>query len=293
MELRTLKYFVTVAEELNITKAAEKLNICQPPLSSQIKHLEEELGSRLFLRGKRQLQLTEAGQLLYRRAKEIIRLSDKAEEEIVSMKEGMGGTISLGLADEVAANLASEWIYGFLKQHPLVHFKISGGNSDELIEKMRSGLISLAVITAPYDQQLLNSFSLSREPTMVLLNPHHPLAQSESTFVELVDLIDQPLITPSRPAKVENIHRWFRPFAAEANIICQTDNLLTATALTRRNIGITITTKIDTIPDSTLIAKEIRGIASLTEYLFVWRKGHPLLTVEESFIDYIKEVRTI
>ena len=81
MELRTLRYFVTVAEELNITKAAALLRISQPPLSSQIKNLEEELGTELFVRGKRQLALTDAGKLLYQRAKDILSLSEKASAE--------------------------------------------------------------------------------------------------------------------------------------------------------------------------------------------------------------------
>ena len=72
MELRTLQYFVTVAEELNITRAAEKLHMSQPPLSAQIKNLEAELDTVLFIRGKRHLKLTESGQLLYRRAKDIL-----------------------------------------------------------------------------------------------------------------------------------------------------------------------------------------------------------------------------
>ena len=99
MEIRVLRYFVTVAEELNITRAAEKLNISQPPLSSQIKALEQELNTTLFIRGKRHLQLTDSGKLLYRHAKEILSLSDKASDEIRLMGKAMNGTISIGLVD--------------------------------------------------------------------------------------------------------------------------------------------------------------------------------------------------
>ena len=95
MNLRTLHYFVTVAEELNITKAAEKLHMSQPPLSSQMKLLETELNTVLFIRGRRHLKLTESGQLLYRRAKEILSPADKTSAEIRSMSEGMTGTISI------------------------------------------------------------------------------------------------------------------------------------------------------------------------------------------------------
>ena len=84
MDLKTLSYFVAVAEELNITKAAEKLHMSQPPLSSQIKALERELNTVLFIRGRRSLQLTDSGRLLYRRAKELLSLADKASSEIIS-----------------------------------------------------------------------------------------------------------------------------------------------------------------------------------------------------------------
>ncbi|MBR6704666.1 MAG: LysR family transcriptional regulator, partial [Lachnospiraceae bacterium] len=94
MELRTLTYFVTVAEELNITKAAQILHISQPPLSAQIKNLEDELGTPLFIRGKRHLTLTDAGQLLYQRAKDILNLSEKASAEITALNRGMSGTVS-------------------------------------------------------------------------------------------------------------------------------------------------------------------------------------------------------
>ena len=87
MELRTLHYFTVVAQELNITRAAEKLSMSQPPLSNQIKTLEEELGVQLFIRGKRHLELTEEGTLLLRRAVQIQELADKTRQEISSLRE--------------------------------------------------------------------------------------------------------------------------------------------------------------------------------------------------------------
>ncbi len=238
MELRTLRYFVTVAEELNITRAAGLLNISQPPLSQQLKNLEEELDTVLFIRGKRRLELTEAGKMLYQRAKDILSLSEKTEAEIRSLKAGMTGTVSIGLVEGMAPDIAAEWFSGFLKEHPQVRFRILDGNSDDLIEKMRGGLIGLAVITAPYDQQLLNSFQVGQERMAALMRRDHPLAERESLNVE--DLLPEPLIVPSRKAHVDTIRRWFRGTGENPGIICEMDNYLDAAALAGRGVGISI-----------------------------------------------------
>ena len=286
MELRTLRYFVTVAEELNITRAAGLLNISQPPLSQQLKNLEEELDTVLFIRGKRRPELTEAGKMLYQRAKDILSLSEKTEAEIRSLKAGMTGTVSIGLVEGMAPDIAAEWFSGFLKEHPQVRFRILDGNSDDLIEKMRGGLIGLAVITAPYDQQLLNSFQVGQERMAALMRRDHPLAERESLNVE--DLLPEPLIVPSRKAHVDTIRRWFRGTGENPGIICEMDNYLDAAALAGRGVGISIFPQTAYVMNDSLIQKEIFAPNTAVDYLFVWRKGHQLSLLEETFIDYVK-----
>ena len=289
MELRTLKYFVTVAEELNITKAAGILMMSQPPLSAQIKNLEEELGTQLFVRGKRQLRLTEAGRVLYQRAKDIINLSDKAASEVMELSRGMQGTVSIGLVEGMAPDIASEWFAGFMTEHPGVRFRILDGNSDDLIEKMRGGLIGLAVITAPYDQIILNSFKVGSEKMAALMNRAHPLAEKEGAVLKIEDLVGWPLIVPSRKAHIEEIERWFRRMGEKPQIICEMDNYLDAAALAGRGIGISIFPRTAYIMNDSLVSKELEGADKTVDYLFVWRKGHQLPTVEERFIDWVKD----
>ena len=286
MELRTLRYFVTVAEELNITRAAGLLNISQPPLSQQLKNLEEELDTVLFGRGKRRRELTEAGKMRYQRAKDILSLSEKTEAEIRSLKAGMTGTVSIGLVEGMAPDIAAEWFSGVLKEHPRVRFRILDGNSDDLIEKMRGGLIGLAVITAPYDQQLLNSFQVGQERMAALMRRDHPLAERESLNVE--DLLPEPLIVPSRKAHVDTIRRWFRGTGENPGIICEMDNYLDAAALAGRGVGISIFPQTAYVMNDSLIQKEIFAPNTAVDYLFVWRKGHQLSLLEETFIDYVK-----
>ncbi|MBE6019262.1 MAG: LysR family transcriptional regulator [Clostridiales bacterium] len=288
MDLRTLQYFVTVAEELNITRAAEKLHMSQPPLSVSIKSLEEELDTVLFIRGNRRLKLTESGQLLYRRAKEILKLADKTKSEVLSLGEGMRGTISIGLVEGMAPDIAAEWFAGFRTIHPNVRFRILDGSTDDLLEKLRTGLISLAVITSPCDNSLLHSFQVGEEKMAALMSRDHPLAQDNGRKIRVADLVGENLIVPSRKALIETIYRWFREVGSEPQIVCEMDSYLDAAALAGRQVGISIYPRTAYIPNDSLVFKEIAGNDKKMEYLFVWRKGHPLPTIEERFIDFVK-----
>lgn len=290
MDLKALRYFITVAEELNITRAAEKLHMSQPPLSAQIKSLEEELDTELFIRGKRRLEMTESGQLLYRRAKEILSLTEKTRSEIHSMGEGMRGTISIGLVEGMAPNIAAEWFAGFVAKYPNIRFRILDGSTDDLLEKMRTGLISLAVITSPCDNSLFHSFRVGEERIGVLVNEKHPLAMKEGDEVDIPDLAGENLMVPSRKALIETIYGWFAEFGIEPRIVYETDSYLDAAALAGRSAGISIYPRTGFIPIDSLKFKKISGDDKRLEYLFVWRKGHPLPTVETKFIDFVKEM---
>ena len=292
MELRTLQYFVTVAEELNITRAAEKLHMSQPPLSAQIKNLESELDTVLFIRGKRRLKLTESGQLLYRRAKDILSLAERTRSEVLAMGEGMRGTISIGLVEGMAPDIAAEWFAGFMKQHPNVRFRILDGSTDDLLEKLRSGIISLAVITSPCDHSLLHSFHVGEEQMAALMSKSHPLAQMTDRKVRVADLVGENLIVPSRRSVIDTIYKWFREVNAEPRIVCEMDSYLDAAALAGRQVGISIYPRTAYIPNDSLVFKEIAGREKKMEYLFVWRKGHTLPVIEEKFIDFVKYMVT-
>lgn len=288
MDLKTLRYFVVVAEELNITRASKILMMSQPPLSNQIKNLEEELNTTLFIRGKRHLELTEEGKYLYQKAKDILMLSDKTTNEILLMNKGLSGTIGIGLVEGTAPDIAAEWISEFLKMHPNVKFRILDGNSDDLIDKMRAGLISLAVITSPYDQILLNSFKVGEEKMVALMNKNHPLAKSPNEKIRIEELKDEKIIVPSRKIHVDGITKWFKKEHLDPNIVCEMDNYLDAAAMAGRGVGISLFPKTAYIMNSSLVSREIEGEDKKVDYLFVWRKGHQLSTLEENFIDFIK-----
>ena len=288
MDIRTLSYFVVIAEELNITKAAEKLCMSQPPLSSQMKALEEELDTVLFVRGKRHLQLTESGKLLYRHAKEILSLVNKTSEEIRAMGKGMRGKISIGLVEGSAPIIAASWIEKFVANYNNVEFLVVDGNSDELIAKLRSGLIDMAVITSPCDNTLLNSFKVGQEKMTAFMSKDNPLAALPGNTIDLSMLKDKPLIIPSRESMNRMITKWFKEIHAEPHIVCRMDNYLDVAALAGRNIGISLFPKTSYILNEQLVAKEIINPERYVEYLFVWLKNKPLSLLDEAFIDHVK-----
>ena len=262
----------------------------QPPLSAQIKGLEKELDTELFIRGSRQLTLTETGQLLYRRAKEILSLSDKTHSEVLSMGKGMSGTISIGLVEGMAPDIAAEWFAGFLKEYPNMRLRILDGSTDDLLEKLRGGLISLAVITAPCDNSLLHSFRVGEERMAALMSKAHPLAKRKGKEIKIADLAGENLIVPSRTALIETIYKWFKAERVEPKIVCEMDSYLDAAALAGRMVGISIYPRTAYIPNDSLVFKEIAGKDKKLEYLFVWLKGHPLPTIEQRFIDYVRNM---
>ena len=289
MDLRSLKYFLVVAQELNITRAAEKLNMSQPPLSNQIKALEGELGVTLFIRGKRHLQLTEAGSLLLRRANQVLELTDKTRQELREMQDGISGTISIGMVEGRAPFLVSRWIAGFREEFPLVQYSLWNGSSDDVLERLYQGLVDIAVIAAPYDTEHLEGFPVGREPWVALIPVSHPLARQEGNRIPLSSLVEQPLIVPSRLSRVEAIRQWFQEIGAEPRIICSTSNYLDAVAMSEFGVGISIFPQTTYTPNALLVSKVITDSERQVEYVLVRSKELRTSPLVEEFINFIRD----
>ena len=289
MELRTLHYFTVVARELNITRAAEKLNMSQPPLSNQIKALEDELGVQLFIRGKRHLELTEEGALLLRRAVQMQELADKTRQEIASLREGMTGTIYLSMVEGRAPFLAAQWIAGFREEFPLVRYNLWNGSSDDVLDRLHKGLADLAVIAAPYDTEHLEGFSVGQEPWAAMLHPDHPLAKEPGEAIPLSCLVGEPLIVPSRKSRIESIRRWFGDIRAEPRILCEMSNYMDAVALTSQGVGVSIFPQTVGVSNGLVVSKVVTQPARQAEYILVWNKGQAPSGLTREFIHYVQD----
>ena len=164
MDIRQLLYFTTIAEEGSISAAAKKLHLSQPPLSYQMKLLEEELHLPLIERSARGIALTEAGRVLYKRAQGILELSELTRKEMLAMASGFTGTLHIGTVSFSGASLLGWRIPAFHQKHPQIGFAIHEGNTFELMEMLESGLIELAIVRTPFHNDQLNCLYLSPEP---------------------------------------------------------------------------------------------------------------------------------
>ena len=288
MDLRSLRYFVTVVEELNITRAAEKLNMSQPPLSNQMKGLEEELGTQLFIRGKRHLTLTEAGAVLYRRAQQLLELSEQTQEEIRSL-EGLSGKLNIGLVEGRAPYLLSRWISGFRMEFPQVSFNLWNGSGDDVLDRLHHGMADLALVAAPYNTELLDGFPVAREPWTAIMSVRHPLAQEEGDCLPLKKLAGQPLFIPSRRSRIEAVRSWFREVGEEPVIAGELSSHIDAVALAEQNVGICIF-PMTTYNDSDLVVKKVIVESERQiEYVLLWNRNHQQKELAQEFVNFVQD----
>lgn len=163
MDLKQLTYFVTVAGEGTISAAARKLHMTQPPLSTQLKLLEDEAGCQLFERGPRSVRLTDAGKIMYERAVTLLQMSALLQEELQEYRRGGRGTLRLGVVSSVSGTLFCRWFKDFHQSHSDIRFELSEADTYQLLENLRDGLIELAIVRTPFPSGDFLSFPLKKE----------------------------------------------------------------------------------------------------------------------------------
>lgn len=198
MENRLLKYFLVAAQEENITRAAEILRVSQPALSKQIMQLEDELGAKLFIRGKRSLTLTEEGRFLRGRAQEIVALTEKTERDFRDGIVSYNGTVSVGMGETTASRWLSGLAVEFSKSYPDVKFDFYSATADNVKERVEKGLLDAGLLIEPTVD--LSKYDLLRLPVKdrwgVLVSAKDPLFDKE--FVTSDDLAGKRLFVPFR-----------------------------------------------------------------------------------------------
>lgn len=243
MDIKQLTYFVSTVQEGNISKAAEKLNISQPPLSTKLKELENELDVVLFERGPRKIELTQAGRIFYRRATSILEQLSIAKKELEDYKSGKMGTLRLGIISSIGSTLINEWLTGFHEAYPEIRFNIFEGNTYEQIDHLRNNLIEAAIVRTPFSAPDLVCTVLRQEKVYAIghTNYFRELPQSS---ISLSEIYEKPLILYRRWEKV--FEKMAHEQSLSPSIFCMNDDARTTASMANAGLGIGI------VPESAL-----------------------------------------
>jgi DNA-binding transcriptional LysR family regulator len=211
MELRHLRYFVAVAEELNFTRAAARLRVAQPALSSQIKDLEGELDGPLFERGRAGVQLTRAGKALYQRARNILAQAAEAANAARTASGAITGSLVLGFPSGLHLNYLAPVIAAFRRAQPKVEFDYFHGVGAQQLKALREGRLEIGFVNLPAALEGLEHLVVWRVPFKVVLPQHHPLARQPA--FELADLRNEDFVFCTRESRPEFYDEFFRQCA--------------------------------------------------------------------------------
>lgn len=239
MEIRTLCYFLVVANEKNITKAADILHVTQPTLSRQLSNLERELGTTLIVRGKRSLTLTEDGILFRQRAEEIIEMTKRVEQEFASKNNTVRGSIKLGATEAVGGRVLAKCMKQFSEKYPDVQFELNNEMADSIKEQIDRGLLDLGLVIEPVDITKYEFMPLSeKEIWGILVNEKHPFAKRES--VEWQELVFQPLMLPNRLNVRREILSWIGCEERSLNVAVNYNLLSNVALLVKEGMGVAV-----------------------------------------------------
>lgn len=289
MDIKQLKYFYTIVEEGQITNAAKRLHMAQPPLSYQLKALEEELGTKLIERGSRKIQLTKAGELLYAKAEQILKLTEITLRELKEYKDGFEGILSIGTVSSSGSSLLLERINKFHTIYPKIKFEIYEGNSFRILDMLNNGLLEIGIVRTPLNLENMNALYLPSEPMVVAMTENLDWAKNKK-IITIEELLDKPLIIYRRFEKL--FMECFEKSNLAPNFFCKNDDARTTLLWAEAGLGIAIVPKsaVKLIDSSNLILKEINEPTLYTKIAAVWLKNKYLSEAGKNFLQVFEEL---
>lgn len=289
MDLKSLRYFLAIADEGSISAAAESLNLSQPNISRQMTLLEKELGAKLFERGSRRIVLTEEGMLLRRRAVEILQLADTAVTEIGSAGKDVIGTVRIGCGETDAMRVVARAIRRFSETHPMVRFELHSGNAEDVSDLLERGLVDFGVLIEPTDKTRYDYLSF---PTDIrwgaLVRRDDPLARLHG--VSPSDISGRRVIVSRQNMAANGISGWMGPDFPEPDVVATYNLLFNASLLVSEGVGIALCLEgiVNTSGDSDLVfvpfEPELRVGMSLA-----WKKNSVQGRAQRLFLDGLRE----
>ena len=287
MEIRTLRYFLAVAREENMSRAAEILHVTQPTLSKALKALEDELGKKLFTRHSFSIELTEEGMLLRNRAEDLVSMADKIEQEFLSLDDITGGDIYFGLAESYQIRHLAREIRVFKKNYPNLRYHITSGDTEQVTEKLDKGLLDFAVICEiPNEKKYQYLLFPEADYFGAAVPSDSELAKKEQITAE--DLIGLPLFC-SEQSWENDIRPWAKECFDRMLLEGSFRLAYNGSMFAREGLGILLTFNnlIDTSPGSGLVFRPFFPPLEMKMYL-IWNKYQSFTPIAERFLKQIR-----
>lgn len=287
MDLKQLSYFVKIVEEGSISAAAKKLFMSQPPLSSQMKLLEEELNCTLFERGARTIHLTEAGQTLYNYSCSLLKLSNIAKQETISAANHFNGVIRIGIVSSIICSNALNWMNDFSHKYPDIHFDIKEGDTYHLVSQFETNAIHLALLRTPFNSSSLICKKIFTD-SLVVIGEEKFFQDTQNPFVTLSELSHIPLIMYRRWEHI--IKKKFDENNLTVNCLCINDDARTTLYFVETGMGVGF------IPESAaalsqkngIVCKKIQNCEINTDVVLAYNSTAYLPECSKEFIRYIE-----
>jgi hypothetical protein len=287
MEIRVLRYFLEIAREGNMTRAAEYLHVTQPTLSKQMKELENELGKKLFKRGSSSVTLTNEGMLLRKRAEDILDMVDKTTDEFHALDDITGGKVQIGCAESHQIKYVARVIKSFKEKYPLFRYHLISGNTEQVAERLDKGLLDFAVIAELPDFTKYNYLEIPETNVWgLIMKKDDPLAKNESITVD--DLAGLDLIC-STQGMIADIPRWCGQQADNLNLSGTINLAYNGSVFVKEGLGymLTFDKLVDTGPDSDLCFRPLTPKLE-TKMFVIWKKYQVFTPIAELLLDKLK-----
>lgn len=287
MEIRTLRYFLAVAREENMTRAAETLHVTQPTLSKQLKSLETELGQKLFIRHSFNIQLTEEGMLLRNRAEDLIRMADKIEQEFTSLDDLTGGDLFFGLAESYQIRYLARVIRKLKERYPNLHYHITSGDTEQIADKLDKGLLDFLVLAELPDSHKYEYIAFPENDIWGLVVPEtDPIAEKER--IRAKDLVGLPLFC-SEQAWLKVFPSWAGSLYSDLTLEGSFRLAYNGAVFTKERLGYLLTFKdlVNTSPGSGLIFLPLTPKLETRLYL-AWNRYQAFTPIAEKFLEEVK-----
>lgn len=282
MELRHLKYFIAVAEELHFSRAASRLNIAQPPLSQQIRQLEQELGFPLLLRNKHHVELTEAGKVFLEEARSILAYTEQATLAARQAHQGATGKLVLGFVGSATYSIVP-LLQSYRLKFPSVNLVLYQMKRENQLQALHDRRIDAGVVRTPFTSPSLAYEVMQREPFAIALPENHSLAKRKSVRIE--ELRNEPFIIPSR-RNGSNYHSEVIRLCYQAgfcpHITLEAPEILTVVAFVSAGMGVAIVpASFRTQQNKGVVYFELIGVNCCLEMGFAWRKDEKSAVLQE------------